>query len=61
MSDPLSFDNISMVEDWIKPSDLYFEENGNSDWMVLDPSSVNTMLLMPLNDEAEELGEGNCL
>ncbi|XP_027336589.1 uncharacterized protein LOC113850304 isoform X2 [Abrus precatorius] len=57
-SDPLSFDSISNVEDWIGPRDLYLEEYGNSDWMALDPSSVNTMLLRPLNDEAEELGEG---
>lgn len=57
-SDPLSFDNISTVEDWIKPRDLYLEEYGNSDWMVLDQPSINTMLLRPLNDEDEELGEG---
>lgn len=58
-SDPLSFDNISTVEDWIKPRDLYLEEEyGNSDWMVLDQSSINTMLLRPLNNEVEELGEG---
>lgn len=57
-SDPLSFDRISDVEEWIRPRDLYLDEYGNSDWMALDPSSVNTMLLRPLNDEAEDLGEG---
>ncbi|KAL5170881.1 hypothetical protein HKD37_11G032478 [Glycine soja] len=58
-SDPLSFDNISNVEEWIRPRDLYIDDEcGNSDWMALDPSSVNTMLLRPLNDEAEDLGEG---
>jgi len=57
-SDPLSFDSISYVDEWIRPRDLYTDEYGNSDWMALDPSSVNTMLLRPLNDEAEELGEG---
>lgn len=56
--DPLSFNSIGNVEDWIRPRDLELEEYGNSDWMELDPSSVNTMLLQPLNDEAEELGEG---
>lgn len=56
--DPLSFDSTSNVEDWIRPMEFYSEEYGNSDWMALDPSSVNTMLLQPLNDEAEELGEG---
>nr|KYP44764.1 hypothetical protein KK1_033742 [Cajanus cajan] len=57
-SDPLSFDSISSVDEWIRPRDLYLDEYGNSDWMALDPSSVNTMLLRPLNDETEELGEG---
>lgn len=57
-SDPLSFDNISNVDDWIRAKDLDLEEYG-SNWMALDPSSVNTMLLRPLNDEADELGEGN--
>lgn len=57
-SDPLSFDTISYVDEWIRPRDLYIDEYGNSDWMALDPSSVNTMLLRPLNDEAEELDEG---
>ncbi|KAK7379283.1 hypothetical protein VNO80_04739 [Phaseolus coccineus] len=57
-SDPLSFDSISYVDEWIRPRDLYIDEYGNSDWMALDPSSVNTMLLRPLNDEAEELDEG---
>jgi len=57
-SDPLSFDRISYVDEWIRPSDLYTDEYGNSDWMILDPSSVNTMLLRPLSDEAEESDEG---
>lgn len=57
-SDPLSFDNICNVEDWIRPRDLYLEEYGNSDWMTLDSSSMNTMLLRPLDDEAEEIVEG---
>ncbi|XP_020998154.1 uncharacterized protein LOC107488766 isoform X3 [Arachis duranensis] len=57
LSDPLSFNSIGMVEEWIRPNDLLFEENGSSYWMVLDPS-VNSMLIRPSNDEAEELGEG---
>ncbi|CAL0301455.1 unnamed protein product [Lupinus luteus] len=56
-SDPLSFDNVSNVDEWIRAKDLY-EEEYSSNWMALDPASVNTMLLRPLNDEAEELGEG---
>jgi len=57
-SNPLSFDNICNVEDWIGPRDLYLGEYGNSDWMALDSSSINTMLLGPLNDEPEEMWEG---
>ncbi|MCH81214.1 DNA binding protein, partial [Trifolium medium] len=57
-NDPLSFDNIYNVEDWIRPRDLYFEEYGNSDWMALDSYSINTMLLRPLNNEPEEMCEG---
>lgn len=57
-SDPLSFDNISNVEDWIRPQELYIEEYGNSDWMALESSSINTILLRPLNDEPEEICEG---
>ncbi|KAI9102104.1 hypothetical protein K1719_023614 [Acacia pycnantha] len=56
-SDPLSFESISNVDGWIRAKDLHLEEHGNSDWMTLDPSSINTMLLRPLNDETEELGE----
>lgn len=56
-NDPLSFDNIYNVEDWIRPRDLY-QEYGNSDWMALDSSSINTMLLRPLNNEPEEMCEG---
>lgn len=57
-SDPLSFDNICNVEDWIGPRDLYLGEYGNSDWMALDSSSINTMPSRPLNDEPEEMCEG---
>ncbi|OIW14181.1 hypothetical protein TanjilG_21321 [Lupinus angustifolius] len=56
-SDPLSFDHVSNVDDWTGAKDLY-EEEYSSNEMALDPASVNTMLLRPLNDEAEELGEG---
>ncbi|KAK4273662.1 hypothetical protein QN277_017008 [Acacia crassicarpa] len=56
-SDPLSFESISNVDGWIRAKDLQLEEHGNSDWMTLDPSSINPMLLRPLNDETEELGE----
>ncbi|KAF7816411.1 DNA binding protein [Senna tora] len=56
--DPLSFEGISNADDWIRAKDLHLEEYGNSDWMALDPFSVNTMLLKPLNDETEELCEG---
>lgn len=59
VNDPLSFEGISIADDWIRAKDMHLDEYGNSDWMALDPSSVNSMLVRPLNDETEELGEGN--
>ncbi|XP_025014015.2 uncharacterized protein LOC8274856 [Ricinus communis] len=53
--DPLSFDCISILEDWIKEKDISTEDYANSDWMALDPPSVNTR--QP-HDEVDELGAG---
>ncbi|KAI4299546.1 hypothetical protein L6164_032993 [Bauhinia variegata] len=57
-SDPISFDCTSNVEDWIREKDMYIEDCESVDWVALEPSSANTMLFRPLNDETEELGEG---
>ncbi|KAK9283027.1 hypothetical protein L1049_011255 [Liquidambar formosana] len=57
-TDPLSFDSISILEDWVTEKEVCLEDYGHSDWVAIDPPSGNTMLLGPSNDEAEELGEG---
>lgn len=57
--DPISFDSISIIEDWVSGKDMCLEDHGSSDWMTLDSPSASTMLLGPSNDDAEELGSGN--
>ena len=57
--DPMSFDCLSNVEDWITGKDVLLEDYGSSDWMALDPPSANTMLLGHSNDDVEELTAGN--
>ncbi|KAL5734665.1 hypothetical protein ACOSP7_032526 [Xanthoceras sorbifolium] len=56
--DPMSFDGLNTVEDWITGKDASLEDYGSSDWMALDPPSANTMLLGPSSDEFEELSAG---
>ena len=57
--DPLSFENISMTEDWVTGKDMCLDDNGSFDWMELDSTSASTMLLGPSNDDADDLGSGN--
>ena len=57
--DPVSFDDISIIEDWITQNELSLEDNGSSDWMSLVPPSVNTMPLVPSTDESEDVATGN--
>ncbi|KAG6771071.1 hypothetical protein POTOM_022417 [Populus tomentosa] len=59
--DPISFDDVSLVEDWITQNELCLEDAGSSDWMSLVPRSVNTMPLAPSTDESEDVASGNCL
>lgn len=59
--DPISFDAVSVVEDWVR-EDVCFEDYSNSDWMALDQLSLNTMYLGLPVDEIDELGAGKfCL
>ncbi|KAL3523848.1 hypothetical protein ACH5RR_016682 [Cinchona calisaya] len=56
--DPISHENISIVEDWVIGKPLYSEDLENSDWMTVDPPLGNTVLLgMPI-DDFEALGAG---
>lgn len=57
--DPISFDGITTLEDWITGKDVSLEDYGTSEWKALDPVSLNKMLLGPPVDEVEELGAGN--
>ncbi|XP_057979338.1 uncharacterized protein LOC131165491 [Malania oleifera] len=54
--DPISFDSVCFVEDWIAENNVCSEDCGSSDWMAIDPALENTLLLGALNDDAEELG-----
>ncbi|KAB1217840.1 hypothetical protein CJ030_MR3G014750 [Morella rubra] len=56
--DPISFDSVSVVEDWITGKDICVDDYGGIDWMSVDPPSINSMLLKASNDEAEDLGGG---
>ncbi|KAL6123680.1 hypothetical protein ACLB2K_076199 [Fragaria x ananassa] len=56
--DPISFDSISLVEDWVTGKDVCSEDFEGSSWMSLDSPSASTMLLGPSNDDAEDLGSG---
>ncbi|KAJ6756657.1 hypothetical protein OIU79_028945 [Salix purpurea] len=56
--DPVSFDDISIIEDWITQNEPSLEDDGSSDWMSLVPPSVNTMPLVPSTDESEDVTTG---
>ncbi|KAF3949497.1 hypothetical protein CMV_024637 [Castanea mollissima] len=57
--DPISFDCMSLVEDWLMEKEVCFEDCGSSDWVSLNPPTTNTMQLGALvDDDAEDLGTG---
>ncbi|XP_048225512.1 uncharacterized protein LOC8264909 [Ricinus communis] len=56
--DPISFDNISIVEDWILQNDICLEDYESADWMSLVPPSANNMPAGSAVDEIEDLGVG---
>ncbi|XP_022992595.1 uncharacterized protein LOC111488898 [Cucurbita maxima] len=56
--DPLSFDGLGIVDDWVWRRDLCAEDCGNLEWTILDnPPSSSTMLL-PMNDDYDGLPAG---
>ncbi|KAG6578414.1 hypothetical protein SDJN03_22862, partial [Cucurbita argyrosperma subsp. sororia] len=56
--DPLSFDGLGIVDDWVWRRDLCAEDCGNLEWTILDnPPSSSTMLL-PMNGDYDDLPAG---
>ncbi|XP_042475564.1 uncharacterized protein LOC122057512 [Macadamia integrifolia] len=51
--DPISFDNIDTVEDWVTEKENPSAEYGDSDWRALVQPAANTMLPLSPNDESE--------
>lgn len=57
--DPISFDCVSLVEDWVMEKEVCFEDYGSSDWVSLNPPTTNTVQSGALvDDDAEDLGTG---
>ncbi|KAL6503722.1 hypothetical protein OROGR_025645 [Orobanche gracilis] len=56
--DPISYETINLVEDWVMEKDLCFEGSENTDWSAVDPPLGNLMVLGPQIDDVEALGAG---
>lgn len=56
--DPIAYNNINVVEDWVTEKEICAEDVGSSDWMTVDPPLGNIMLLGPQDDDVEALGTG---
>ncbi|KAL8462862.1 hypothetical protein ACS0TY_032939 [Phlomoides rotata] len=56
--DPISYEHIALVEDWVMEKELCSESSGNSEWIAIDPPSGHIMALGPQNDDVEALGAG---
>ncbi|GFZ14934.1 HAT transposon superfamily [Actinidia rufa] len=57
-ADPISFENVGIVGDWVIEKEGCLEDFGSSDWMSVDPPLGNTTLLGPTTDDVEDLGAG---
>ncbi|KAK3018907.1 hypothetical protein RJ639_005112 [Escallonia herrerae] len=56
--DPLAYDNINTVEDWVTEKELCSEDIESSYWTTIEPPYGNIMVLLPSMDEFEALGAG---
>ncbi|GFP86370.1 hypothetical protein PHJA_000780800 [Phtheirospermum japonicum] len=56
--DPISYDHISLVEDWVMEKEVCSGGSENTEWMAVDPPLGNLMLLGPQIDDVEALGAG---
>ncbi|PSR93126.1 Spore coat protein like [Actinidia chinensis var. chinensis] len=57
-ADPISFENVGIVGDWVIEKEGCLEDFGSPDWMSVDPPLGNTTLLGPTTDDVEDLGAG---
>ncbi|KAK4436611.1 hypothetical protein Salat_0824800 [Sesamum alatum] len=56
--DPISYEHIDIVDDWVMETELCSDGSGNTEWMAVDPPLGNVMLLGPQIDDIEALGAG---
>lgn len=57
--DPISYDCMSLVEDWVMEKEVCFDDYGSSDWMSLNSPTTNTMPPGALvDDDADDLCAG---
>ncbi|KAK4403288.1 hypothetical protein Sango_0697400 [Sesamum angolense] len=56
--DPIAYEHIDIVEDWVIEKELCSDGSGNTEWMVVDPPLGDVMLLGPQIDDIEALGAG---
>ncbi|KAJ7963886.1 hAT transposon superfamily, partial [Quillaja saponaria] len=54
--DPLSFDIIDIVEDWVTEDEVWLEDYGSSNWKSLEPPAIDKMPFGPSIDEVEFIG-----
>jgi hypothetical protein len=58
--DPISYDCMSLVEDWVMEKEVCFDDYGSSDWMSLNSPTTNTMPPGALvDDDTDDLCAGN--
>ncbi|KAL3845490.1 hypothetical protein ACJIZ3_002893 [Penstemon smallii] len=55
--DPISYENIDIVQDWVMDKDTCSNGSGNADWMAVDPPLGDAMLLGQSVDDIEALGD----
>ncbi|KAJ4972262.1 hypothetical protein NE237_005361 [Protea cynaroides] len=56
--DPISFDTMDTVQDWVTEKEKLLGEYGSSDWRALIQPAANTMLALSPNDETGGLVAG---
>ncbi|KAA0041431.1 hypothetical protein IC582_004440 [Cucumis melo] len=57
-TDPLSFDGLGIVDDWVWKKDLSAEDCGNLEWTVLENPPFSPPMRLPQNDGYDDLVAG---